>query len=179
MGREGACPCSDHHRWKYAQAGHGPRSAQISTRLEGSRCRWEDSRDTSSRTGRRCRGRDAHPFHAGLASGFSGRLAISRLKAGHLPADRQCVPPTVALHLGCAIRSTLTGTYVDPKQVLRRYYRRSIAGTPLIHVRPVIDAKQGTPAVPSKPARQIILPPLAELMHRNPPQEPEDSLYDP
>jgi DNA (cytosine-5)-methyltransferase 1 len=104
---------------------------------------------------------------------FQGsRLAIFRQIANALP-------PTVALHLGCAIRSTLTGTYVDPKQVLRRYYRRSIAGTPLIHVRPVVDAKQGTPAVPPKPARQIILPPLAELMHRNPPQEPEDFVYDP
>ena len=89
------------------------------------------------------------------------------------------LPPTVALHLGCAIRSTLTGTDVDPKQVLRRYYRRSIAGTPLIHVRPVVDAKQGTPAVPPNPARQIMLPPLAELMRRNPPQEPEDFGYDP
>jgi hypothetical protein len=89
------------------------------------------------------------------------------------------LPPTVALHLGCAIRSTLTGTDVDPRQVLRRYYRRSISGTPLIHVRPVVDAKQGAPAVPPKPARQIMLPPLAELMRRNPPQEPDDFRYDP
>ena len=89
------------------------------------------------------------------------------------------LPPVVALHLGCAIRSALTGIDVDPKQELRLYYRRSIAGTPLIHVRPVVDAKQGTPAVPPNPARQIMLPPLAELMRRNPPQEPEDFGYHP
>ncbi|WP_457090598.1 DNA cytosine methyltransferase [Microvirga sp. P5_D2] len=104
---------------------------------------------------------------------FQGsRQAIFRQIANGLPS-------TVALHLGCAIRSTLTGTYIDPEQVVRRYYNRTIAGTPIIHVRPVVDAKQGAPAIPPKPARQIMLPPLAELMRRNPPQEPDGFGYAP
>jgi len=89
------------------------------------------------------------------------------------------LPPTVALHLGCAIRSALTDTVIDPKQVLRRYHRRSIYGSPLIHVQPVVNAKQDATTVPSKSVRQIKLPPLTELMRRSPPKEPDGFARDP
>ena len=121
-----------------------------------------------------------------MAQCSNSRLAAcARASAGSeqiLDVHRQianALPPSVALHLGCAIRSVLIGTDIDPKQVLRRYYRRSIAGTPIIHVRPVVDAQQGAPAVWPKPARQIMLPPLTELMRRSPPQEPDDFGYAP
>jgi hypothetical protein len=84
------------------------------------------------------------------------------------------LPSVVALHLGCAIRSALTGVYVDPKQELRRYYRSYRLAKKPVHTQPGENSERARPAVLPKSARHLALPALKELMRRVDQCEPED-----
>jgi site-specific DNA-cytosine methylase len=74
-------------------------------------------------------------------------------------------PHVVALHLGCAIRSALTGVTIDPKQEIRRFFRNFRLGRKPIHVRPDEYSPQDRPAALPGPVRSSTRLLLSTLSH--------------
>jgi DNA (cytosine-5)-methyltransferase 1 len=83
-------------------------------------------------------------------------------------------PPVVALFLGCAIRSALTGTYIDPRNTLRLYnrsvFRLKKPDAPLA----AEQIAMSKPVVRSRPSNTSFVP-LQKLRRHSYLQEQDDS----
>ncbi|MPR12078.1 DNA cytosine methyltransferase [Microvirga tunisiensis] len=83
-------------------------------------------------------------------------------------------PHVVALHLGCAIRSALTGISVDPREEMRRYFKRSPFSPKAIHLRSPENGGQITPVALPAPVRSKARLNLSKLSQRGDETGPDD-----